>query len=210
MTITIKKNLVNKDKYNVKCPHPMTAEFIVVHNTANDASAANEISYMITNDKQVSFHVAVDDKEAIQGIPFERNAWACGDGANGKGNRKGIQIEICYSKSGGDKFTKAEQNASKLIAQLLKDRGWDVSKVKKHQDFSNKKCPHRTLDLGWERFVSMIQAELNALSQPTTEDRETYYRVVVASYKDKTNAEQMVQELKAKGYKDAFLVAFKK
>lgn len=30
---------------------------------------------MIRNDKQVSFHVAVDDKEAVQGLPLERNAW---------------------------------------------------------------------------------------------------------------------------------------
>lgn len=164
--MNIVKNLVSESKYSVKCPYSMTPEFIVVHNTANDASAQNEVKYMISNNNQVSFHFAVDDKEIVQGLPLDRNAWACGDGANGKGNRKGIQIEICYSKSGGVRFENAEKNAAKFIAQLLKERGWGVDKVKKHQDFSNKYCPHRTLDKGWASFVNMIKDYLNELNNP--------------------------------------------
>ena len=164
--MNIVKNLVSESKYSVKCPYAMTPEFIVVHNTANDASAANEVKYMISNNNQVSFHFAVDDKEVVQGLPLDRNAWACGDGANGKGNRKGIQIEICYSKNGGVRFENAEKNAAKFIAQLLKERGWGVDKVKKHQDFSNKYCPHRTLDKGWASFVNMIKDYLNELNKP--------------------------------------------
>lgn len=160
------KNLVSQSKYSIKCPYSMTPEFIVVHNTANDASAANEVKYMISNNNQVSFHFAVDDKEVVQGLPLDRNAWACGDGANGKGNRKGIQIEICYSKNGGIRFENAEKNAAKFIAQLLKERGWGVDKVKKHQDFSNKYCPHRTLDKGWASFVNMVKDYLNELNKP--------------------------------------------
>ena len=164
--MNIVKNLVSQSKYSVKCPYSMTPEFIVVHNTANDATAQNEIKYMISNDDQVSFHFAVDDKEVVQGLPLDRNAWACGDGTNGSGNRKGIQIEICYSKSGGARFENAEKNAAKFIAQLLKERGWGVDKVKKHQDFSNKYCPHRTLDKGWASFVNMVKDYLNELNNP--------------------------------------------
>lgn len=160
----IRQMLVDKSKYNVKCPYSMTPTRIVVHNTANDASANNEIKYMISNNNEVSFHIAVDDKEAVQGIPLNRNAWHAGDGGNGKGNRQGIAIEICYSKSGGDRFIKAEQNAAKLIAQLLKERGWGIDKVTKHQDYSGKYCPHRTLDMGWERFLNMVRAELGEAS----------------------------------------------
>ena len=138
----------------------MTAEWIVVHNTANDASAQNEVAYMINNKNQVSFHYAIDDQEVVQGLPIDRNAWACGDGANGNGNRKGIQVEICYSKSGGGRFDQAEKNAAHFIANLLRERGWGIEKVKKHQDFSNKYCPHRTLDKGWNGFIQMIQSYL--------------------------------------------------
>ena len=157
----IKQNLVASENYSVKCPHSMTAEFIVVHNTANDATAENEVAYMISNKNQVSFHYAVDDQEVVQGIPITRNAWACGDGANGKGNRKGIQVEICYSKSGGTRFDQAEKNAAHFIATLLRERGWGIEKVKKHQDFRNKYCPHRTLDKGWNGFIQMIKSYLN-------------------------------------------------
>ena len=156
----IKQNLVAQDNYSIKCPHSMTAEFIVVHNTANDATAENEVAYMIRNKNQVSFHYAVDDQEVMQGLPIDRNAWHAGDG-NGEGNRKGISIEICYSKSGGTRFDQAEKNAAHFIAALLRERGWGIEKVKKHQDFSNKYCPHRTLDKGWNGFIQMIKSYLN-------------------------------------------------
>lgn len=164
--MNIVKNLVSESKYSVKCPYAMTPEFIVVHNTANDATAANEVKYMISNNNQVSFHFAVDDKEVVQGLPTDRNAWHAGDGGSGRGNRYGIAVEICYSKSGGVRFENAEKNAAKFIAQLLKERGWGIDKVKKHQDFSNKYCPHRTLDKGWASFVNMIKDYLNELNKP--------------------------------------------
>ncbi|GMG96869.1 peptidoglycan recognition protein family protein [Tepidimicrobium xylanilyticum] len=156
------QNLVSPSKYNIKCPYTMDPEYIVVHNTANDASARDEIAYMIRNNTQVSFHYAIDDKEIVQGIPENRNAWHAGDG-NGQGNRKGIGIEICYSKSGGKRFEEAEKLAAKFIAYKLDEKNWGVDRVKKHQDFSGKYCPHRTLDLGWQRFLNMIQNELNKL-----------------------------------------------
>ena len=156
--VSIRQDLVDSSKYNIKCPHLMTPEFIVVHNTANDASAKNEISYMKSNNNKVSFHYAVDDVEIVQGITEDRNAWHAGDGGNGQGNRKGIAIEICYSKSGGEKFDKAEKNAAEFIASKLKENGWGIDKVKKHQDFANKYCPHRTLDLGWDRFLNMVKS----------------------------------------------------
>ena len=158
--VNIRKNLVDSSKYNIKCPYSMNAEFIVVHNTANDASANNEIAYMKSNNNKVSFHYAVDDVEIVQGIPENRNAWHAGDGGSGQGNRKGIAIEICYSKSGGEKFDKAEENAAEFIASKLKEKGWGIDKVKKHQDFANKYCPHRTLDLGWERFLNKVRTYL--------------------------------------------------
>ena len=173
--MNVRQMLVDKSKYSVKCPYSMTPTRIVVHNTANDASANNEISYMKNNNNETSFHYAVDDKEVVQGIPTNRNAWHAGDG-HGKGNMEGIAIEICYSKSGGDRFIKAEQNAAKFIAQLLKERGWGVDKVTKHQDYSSKYCPHRTLDMGWERFLNMIRSELGQtqVDVPTSSKEPNY------------------------------------
>ena len=50
--MNIIKNIVSTDKYNIKCPYSMTPSRIVVHNTANDASARNEIAYMISNNQE--------------------------------------------------------------------------------------------------------------------------------------------------------------
>lgn len=154
------KMLVPESKFDIKCPYEMTPEFIVVHNTANDASAMAEISYMIGNSNKTSFHCAVDNTQIVQAIPFKRNSWNAGDGRNGDGNRKGISIEICYSKSGGERFDDAERLATEYIAYLLKQYNWGIDRVHKHQDFANKYCPHRTLDLSWDRFLNMIKSYL--------------------------------------------------
>ncbi|AKR35403.1 N-acetylmuramoyl-L-alanine amidase family protein [Bacillus cereus] len=157
----IRKKLVDPSKYGIKCPYTMNPEFITVHNTYNDATAENEVSYMIRNDNQVSFHIAVDDKEAVQGIPLERNAWHCGDGG-GNGNRKSIGVEICYSLSGGDRYYKAEDNAAIVVAQLMKQYNIPISKVRTHQSWSGKYCPHRMLDEGrWNSFIERVQNAYN-------------------------------------------------
>ncbi|HDX9637113.1 peptidoglycan recognition protein family protein [Bacillus cereus group sp. MYBK108-2] len=157
----IRRKLVDPSKYGIKCPNTMTPEFITVHNTYNDASAENEISYMIGNNNSVSFHVAVDDKEAVQGIPFDRNAWHAGDG-NGNGNRKSIGVEICYSLSGGDRYYKAEDNAAIVIAQLMKQFNIPISNVRTHKSWSGKHCPHRMLDEGRvDQFIEKINKAFN-------------------------------------------------
>jgi N-acetylmuramoyl-L-alanine amidase CwlA len=164
----------------------MTAEYITIHNTANDASANNEVSYMRNNTNEVSYHYAIDDKEVVQGIPVDRNAWHCGDGGSGKGNRKSIGIEICYSKSGGAKYVAAEELAVKFTAQLLHERGWGIDKVKKHQDWSGKYCPHRILSENrWNSFLERIKKALNTLKSPAPKPAApvnstgTLYRVIV-------------------------------
>ena len=156
--VPIKQNLLSQSKYDLKVPVESCEKdmkYIVVHNTANDASAANEVAYMIRNDSSTSFNAAVDDKEIVVGIPLSRGAFAAGQR---DGNAHGIHIEICYSLSGGTRFDKAEKNAAEYIAKLLTERKWDISHVKKHQDFDGKYCPHRTLDKGWQRFLNMVKS----------------------------------------------------
>ena len=46
--LPIRKQITTKA--NIKCPYTMAPTRIVVHNTANDASAANEANYMCNND----------------------------------------------------------------------------------------------------------------------------------------------------------------
>lgn len=199
--IKVVQNLVDKAKYSIKCPYSMTPTRIVVHNTANDASARNEIAYMIRNDNEVSFHFAVDDKEVVQGIPLDRNAWHAGDGANGTGNRYGIAIEICYSKSGGTRFVNSEKLAAKFIAQQLQERGWGIDKVTKHQDYSDKYCPHRTLDMGWQRFLNMIKEELGEKTTSGSSSKKSVDTIVNEVIAGKWgNGAERKNRLEAAGY----------
>ena len=161
-----------ESKYPIKCPYEMQPDGIVIHNTANDASAMAEISYMLGNNNKTSFHVAVDNYRIVTGIPFNRNTWNAGDGANGKGNRNKIAIEICYSKSGGEQFEEAEDLCASYVAYLLKQYGWGIDRVSKHQDYSGKYCPHRTLDLGWERFLNKIKSHLDIQNKPAEEVKD--------------------------------------
>lgn len=174
----ITKVVCPSSKYSIKCPYAMTPEYITVHNTANDASAMSEISYMLGNNEETSYHFAVDDYRAVQGLELNRNGWHAGDGGKGTGNRKSIGIEICYSKSGGERFAKAEKNAAELIAYLLKQYGWGIDRVKRHKDWSGKNCPHRTMDLGWNRFLNMIESYLKPATVPAKNEKvNIFYRV---------------------------------
>lgn len=167
-------------KYNIKCPYSMTPIGITVHNTANDASAMSEVSYMIGNNNYVSYHYAVDDYRIVQGIEENRNAFHASDGSTGTGNRRTISIEICYSKSGGDRFTKAEQLSAEFIASILKRYGWGIDRVKRHYDYApNKKyCPHRTMDLGWQRFLNMIKSYMGGQPSPSPSPSVDYTGVI--------------------------------
>lgn len=128
-------------------PYEMNPTEITFHNTWNDASAENEVKNVRNNSTQTGFHTAVDDKEVHQVIPFNRNAFHAGDG-NGAGNRKSIGVEICYSRSGGERYRKAELNAIEHIADLMVRFNIPISKVKSHQERNGKYCPHRMLAEG--------------------------------------------------------------
>ena len=92
------------------------------------------------------------------------------DGANGTGNRKSIGIEICHSLTPGNpKYAKSEDNGAKLAAIILHQYGWGIDRIRKHQDWSGKYCPHRILDNGnWEGFKGKVQAYLLQLQDKQT------------------------------------------
>lgn len=177
----ITKVVCPESKYAIKCPYEMEAEGFAVHNTANKASAMSEISYMLGNNNKVSYHIAVDDERVVIGIPFDRNTWNAGDGRNGRGNRKMIAMEICHSTNPDEeKFTEAENLAAQYLALQLKERNWGIDRVYKHQDFSGKYCPHKTLDLGWERFLNLVKSYLDEKqSETVVVDKKASYTVKI-------------------------------
>lgn len=160
--------LVPSSKYKLKAPYSMNPKKITYHNTDNQMPAQNEISYMRNNNNQTSYHVAVDEKEAIQGLPFNRNGWHSGDGGRGYGNRNTIGIEICrnYDRARRttnlieplkSQYSQAEINAVKVGAQIMYEQGIapTLNNIKFHQEWSGKNCPSKILN---ERRGSAFKA----------------------------------------------------
>ena len=169
--------LVPSSKYSIKAPYSMVPKKITLHNTDNEMPAHNEISYMRNNNNQTSYHVAIDEKEAVQGLKYNRNGWHSGDGGNGYGNRNKVGIEICRNYDRTRKttklneplqsmYTQAEQNTIKFTAQLCIDLGIvaNNANIKTHNDWSGKWCPSKILNEGRLQLVkNAIIAEYNRL-----------------------------------------------
>ena len=108
-------------------------KWITIHNAWSpwDAYGLNE--YQKTGGaitRPASWHLSVDDKVAVQGIPFGETAWHAGDYKNvanpGIGNIQSIGIEICdfYSsttkKNDQARYLMAEAYSVLVVAHLIK------------------------------------------------------------------------------------------
>jgi len=150
-------------QYNRRPALKMNAEFIVIHNTGNPTStAANECAWLTnpSNSRTASYHIVVDDKEAIEVIPLNENAWHSGDGSGvNSGNRKGIGVEICERN-----YEKSLENAIELVAKLLKERNWGIDRLRRHYDQSGKLCPRKMNTdgkwTGWYDFLKKVESKL--------------------------------------------------
>lgn len=183
-------------------------KFLTIHSTGNaKSSAQNERDWLTNpgNNRQASFHIAVDEKEAIQCIPFHEVAYHAGDG-QGNGNRASIGMEICES---GDR-AKTLKNAAELAAKLLNQYNLPISKMVQHNHWSGKDCP-RILrnqsyiknEMDWAYFVGLVKKELAALEKVNLDivlpDGKVF--VTEAICEDGSNYVQLRPLLEAMGYK---------
>ena len=156
--------------YNRRPGLAMVPQYLTIHSTANpNSTARNERGWLTnpSNDRIASWHIVVDEREAIEAIPLDEVAYHAG---NATGNRTSIGIEIC--ESGNRQKTLA--NAVKLVVKLLKERGWGVDRLRRHHDWSGKICP-RILQpnnwAGWERFKQDVAKELAGGASTVTQDK---------------------------------------
>lgn len=171
-------DLIEKTLYPYKCPYLNKPQAIIIHNAATPNGTAKALNNVLHNSKEYkSWHFSVDDKDVIESLPLNRNAFATGDGAYGLGNRTGIHIEIAKDNDNDSKeeWLKARDNGAKLAAELLHNYGWGIDNLKKHQDYkmtdgSYKYCPHKILDEGWDDFKFLVAQYLDQLNNPRKDD----------------------------------------
>lgn len=171
-------DLIKKTLYPYKCPYLNKPQAIIIHNAATPNGTAKALNNALHNSKEYkSWHFSVDDKDVIESLPLNRNAFATGDGTYGLGNRTGIHIEIAKDNDNDSKeeWLKARDNGAKLAAELLHHYGWGIDNLKKHQDYkmtdgSYKYCPHKILDEGWGDFKFLVAQYLDQLNNPRKDD----------------------------------------
>lgn len=174
-------DLIDKSLYPYKCPYLINLEAIVIHNAAAPNGTAKALNKALHNSKEYkSWHFSVDDKDIIQSLPLNRNAFATGDGAYGMGNRTGIHIEIAKDNDtdSREEWLEARNNGARLAAELLHKYGWGIDHLKKHQDYkmtdgTYKYCPHKILDEGWAEFKALVSLYLNKLDEEEKDKGQT-------------------------------------
>ncbi|SCY92770.1 peptidoglycan recognition protein family protein [Alkaliphilus peptidifermentans] len=132
---------------------------VTIHNTGNPTSTArNERGWLTNpyNNRAASFHIVVDEDEAIECIPLDEVAYHAG---NTEGNTTSIGIELC--ESGNQQ--RVWRNGVALAAKILHERGWGISRLRTHQSWSGKYCPRLILPK-WDEFLSDVEKELIILN----------------------------------------------
>ena len=109
------------------------ALFITVHETANRNRGAGAQAHANLqtrgNVRNASWHIQVDDTEAIRSFPDSVQCWHAGDG-RGPGNLNSIAIEICVNVDSD--YERALANAAEVVRQLRAEHGIPATRVVQH------------------------------------------------------------------------------
>ena len=190
--VTVKEYLLTKHNPNrIDMP---TAQLtgkvlgVTIHNTdriktAAGTTPAEQYTRATVNGsmKTVRVHYYVDSTCAWQNLPLSLSGWHAADGS-GNGNRRTIAIECIMNGSGDAEDKKAEENAARLAAALLKQYGLGIDRLYTHTHWLNvrdgksgtvdqlntmhnsyKMCPAYILP-HWAAFKAKVQSYLSNAS----------------------------------------------
>lgn len=128
---------------------------ITVHETANRNRGAGAQAHANLqsngNVRVASWHIQVDDREAIRSFPDTVRCWHAGGG----GALDSIAVEICVNSDSN--YAKALANAAEVVRQLRTEHGIDRANVVQHNDWTGKHCPTILRGRGgkaWSDFVA--------------------------------------------------------
>lgn len=138
--------------------------YIVIHNTANTATAKQEAMNCHNNAGQSSFHYVLDGNEIYSSVPVSYIAWSVGAWSGCKqliGNSESISIEVC---SNGVDFTSKQQNQlSELVKYLMRKFNIPKSRIVRHYDChtGHKRCPYaysgtKANEAKWAKLVEFL------------------------------------------------------
>ncbi|MGP5071652.1 peptidoglycan DD-metalloendopeptidase family protein [Arthrobacter rhombi] len=134
---------------------------ITLHETDNPRVGANAQAHAnLQTDgtvRQASWHIQVDDTEAIRSYPNEAQCWHAG---TDEGNRTSVAIEICVNADGD--YDKAFARAGKVAAEVREELGLGRDAVVQHNHWTGKDCPSQMRLTGrWQEFLDLTETKEN-------------------------------------------------
>ena len=128
---------------------------ITVHETANTSKGADAQAHANLqtsgNVRQASWHITVDDTEAIRSYPDTAQCW---HGGTREAAESSIAVEICINSDGD--YDQAFKNAARVVLDLRRQHGIGRSKVYDHAHWTGKDCPSKMRAAGrWKEFLDL-------------------------------------------------------
>lgn len=210
---------------NKTSPRTHAIDTITIHCIVGQWTAKQGCDYFATTDRECSANYVVG-KDGSIGLSVDEKdrSWCSSNAAN---DHRAVTIEVASDTTAPYAVTDAAYNALiKLVADICKRNGvkklvWSTSKTDRvnhkngcnmtvHRDFANKSCPG---DYLYERHGKIADA-VNAILGADAEEKAntdktaasgTLYRVQAGAYKNKANATNQLNKVKAKGF-DACIV----
>ncbi|MGN1111490.1 MAG: N-acetylmuramoyl-L-alanine amidase [Oscillospiraceae bacterium] len=226
--VTVKDYLLTEhNPYKIELPQKRKNELlgITIHNTeaivqASGTTMSEQYTRATVNGNMgtTRVHYYVDDVEAWHNLPDNWIGWHAADGS-GNGNSSTIAIEVI------GKTEKAEENAARLAAALLKANGLPENALYTHTHWLNvkagktgtreylntlhniyKNCPAYILP-HWSEFEKQVAQYYAAIPE---EAASVIYRIQVGAFAVRENADKFLEKVKAAGFENAFITTVKK
>lgn len=180
-----------------------------IHHAAVVAPAVNVANGFAYVEREASANYVIDsDGTIILCVPEEYRAWTSGNANN---DNQAITVEICNSTAApewkvSDAALEAVINLGVDICRRYNLPGFNWTGDKNgtltiHKMFQATVCPGPYLESKMPYIAEEIKKRLN--TQKEVDDM--WYKVQVGAFKNKANAENLLAELKAKGY-NGFIV----
>lgn len=130
---------------------------VTVHETGNTdpgADAQRHADLQSTgNVRQASWHVQVDDTEAIRSYPDSAQCW---HGGSREANEDSLAVEICVNSDGD--YDAAFKRAAGVVRDWRIKHNLSRAEVKQHFDWTGKNCPAKMrLNERWEEFLNLTE-----------------------------------------------------
>ncbi len=142
-----------------------TQQYIVIHDTANEASSADAEAhrrYFQNNDRRVSIHYVVDKDSGVHVLQDNYSAYHVGDlnNTSARNNKTTIGIELCVNDpKGSSGWAKVRENGALLTKKLMSTYNIPASNVIMHKDCTGKNCSARMIANNykeWNEFKKSI------------------------------------------------------